>query len=57
MLLVPTIPSTLSLLTFNQIMKFCKENNLDGLLVIPFFPWWTHANSYTGLSLKDHQKL
>jgi cellulose biosynthesis protein BcsQ len=37
MLLVPTIPSTLSLLTFNQIMKFCKENNLDDLLVIPFF--------------------
>ncbi len=36
-LLVPTIPSTLSLLTFNQIMKFCKENNLDDLLVIPFF--------------------
>lgn len=36
-LLVPTIPSTLSLLTFNQIMKFCKENNLNDLLVIPFF--------------------
>jgi cellulose biosynthesis protein BcsQ len=36
-LLVPTIPSTLSLLTFNQIMNFCKENNLDDLLVIPFF--------------------
>ena len=36
-LLVPTIPSTLSLLTFNQILKFCKENNLDDLLVIPFF--------------------
>ena len=36
-LLVPTIPTILSLRTFDQILKFCKENNLDDLLVLPFF--------------------
>ena len=36
-LLVPTIPSTLSLRTLDQILKFCKENNLDDLQVLPFF--------------------
>ncbi|CAH1070341.1 ParA family protein [Candidatus Nitrotoga sp. 1052] len=36
-LLVPTIPTILSLRTLDQILKFCKENNLDNLLVLPFF--------------------
>ena len=36
-LLVPTIPSTLSLRTLDQILKFYKENNLDNLQVLPFF--------------------
>ena len=36
-LLVPTIPSTLSLRTLDQILKFCKENNLANLQVLPFF--------------------
>jgi len=36
-LLVPTIPTILSLRTFDQILKFCKENNLEDLLVLPFF--------------------
>ena len=36
-LLVPTIPSTLSLRTLDQILKFCKENNLADLQVLPFF--------------------
>lgn len=36
-LLVPTIPTILSLRTFDQLLKFCKESNLDDLLVLPFF--------------------
>jgi len=36
-LLVPTIPTILSLRTFDQLLKFSKENNLDDLLVLPFF--------------------
>jgi len=36
-LLVPTIPSTLSLRTLDQLLKFCRENKLDKLMVLPFF--------------------
>ncbi len=36
-LLVPTIPSPLSLRTFDQILKFCKESHLDDLQVLSFF--------------------
>lgn len=36
-LLVPTIPSTLSLRTLEQLQKFCKENKLGNLMVLPFF--------------------
>lgn len=36
-LLVPTIPSTLSLRTLEQLLKFCKENKLGNLMVLPFF--------------------
>jgi chromosome partitioning protein len=36
-LLVPTIPSTLSLRTLDQLLKFCKENKLRNLKVLPFF--------------------
>ncbi len=36
-LLVPTIPTILSLRTFDQLLKFCKESNLNDLLVLPFF--------------------
>jgi cellulose biosynthesis protein BcsQ len=36
-LLVPTIPSTLSLRTLDQLLKFCKENKLRNLMVLPFF--------------------
>jgi len=36
-LLVPTIPSTLSLRTLEQLLKFCRENKLGKLMVLPFF--------------------
>ncbi|MEO6421824.1 MAG: AAA family ATPase [Candidatus Nitrotoga sp.] len=36
-LLVPTIPSILSLRTFDQLLKFRKESSLEHLLVLPFF--------------------
>ena len=36
-LLVPTIPSTLSMRTLEQLLKFCKENKLEKLRVLPFF--------------------
>jgi chromosome partitioning protein len=36
-LLVPIIPSTLSQLTFEQLLYFCKKNNLKHLKLIPFF--------------------
>jgi cellulose biosynthesis protein BcsQ len=36
-LLVPTIPSTLSMRTLDQLLKFCRENKLRNLKVLPFF--------------------
>lgn len=36
-LLVPTIPTVLSLRTLIQLLDFCKDNRLDKLKVLPFF--------------------
>ncbi len=36
-LLVPTIPTTLSIRTYQQLLKFLKENKLDRIDVLPFF--------------------
>lgn len=36
-LLVPTIPTTLSLRTYKQIKKFFKEENYDAMKILPFF--------------------
>jgi len=36
-LIIPMIPSTLSLLTFEQLLNFCKKNNLKHLKLLPFF--------------------
>jgi chromosome partitioning protein len=37
MLLVPTIPTTLSLRTYQQIIEFFKDNNLDHNKIFPYF--------------------
>lgn len=37
LLLVPTIPTTLSIRTLLQLHKFIEKNNLEGLAVVPFF--------------------
>jgi chromosome partitioning protein len=36
-LLVPTIPTTLSLRTFSQLLSFCEHKGLNTLKVMPFF--------------------
>ena len=36
-LLIPTIPSRLSLRTLQQIVDFCERNGLSGLKLLPFF--------------------
>jgi cellulose biosynthesis protein BcsQ len=36
-LLIPTIPTTLSLRTLEQLEKFCKKQKLDDLMLLPFF--------------------
>ena len=36
-LLVPIIPTTLSLRTLQQLLGFRRENGLDGVVVLPFF--------------------
>lgn len=36
-LLVPTIPTVLSLRTLDRLLDFCVESDLDGLRVLPFF--------------------
>ena len=36
-LLVPTIPTTLSLRTYKQIKRFFKEQNYDSVKILPFF--------------------
>ena len=36
-LLVPTIPTTLSLRTLNQLMRFCADEGLDELKLMPFY--------------------
>jgi cellulose biosynthesis protein BcsQ len=36
-LLVPTIPTTLSLRTYRQLLEFVADNNLDRLKLMPFF--------------------
>jgi len=36
-LLVPTIPTTLSLRTYKQIKKFFKDENYDSMKILPFF--------------------
>jgi len=36
-LLIPTIPSRLSLRTLRQIMDFCERSGLSGLKLLPFF--------------------
>ena len=36
-LLVPIIPTTLSLRTLDQLLKFRADNGLDGVAVLPFF--------------------
>ncbi len=36
-LLIPTIPTTLSLRTYGQLMEFIINNNLDRLKLMPFF--------------------
>lgn len=36
-LLVPTIPSTLSLRTLDQLLEFCRREGLEGFSVLPFF--------------------
>jgi len=36
-LLVPTIPTTLSLRTLQQVVEFCRDGGYDHLEVIPFF--------------------
>lgn len=37
MLLIPTIPTTLSIRTLQQIVKYCKKQKLDSLSLLPFF--------------------
>ncbi len=36
-LLIPTIPTTLSLRTYSQLLEFVSKNNLDLLKLMPFF--------------------
>ena len=36
-LLVPTIPTTLSLRTYKQIKKFFKQEHYDSIKILPFF--------------------
>jgi cellulose biosynthesis protein BcsQ len=36
-MLVPTIPTTLSLRTYKQIKKFFKQQNYDSMKILPFF--------------------
>jgi hypothetical protein len=36
-LLVPTIPTTLSLRTYKQIRKFFKHEHFDTMKIVPFF--------------------
>lgn len=36
-LLVPTIPTTLSLRTLNQLLKFCRHEGLNDFSILPFF--------------------
>jgi chromosome partitioning protein len=36
-LLIPTIPTTLSLRTLSQVRKYCHKHGLDELLLLPFF--------------------
>lgn len=36
-LLIPTIPTTLSLRTYKQIKKFFKQENYDSMKILPFF--------------------
>lgn len=36
-LLVPTIPTTLSLRTLDQLLRFCKREGLDDFSILPFF--------------------
>ena len=43
--MVPTIPTTLSLRTYQQIKKFFKQQDLDTVKVLPFFPWSTGASN------------
>lgn len=35
--LVPTIPTTLSLRTLEQLLKFCRKNDITDMRLIPFF--------------------
>ena len=37
MLLIPTIPTTLSLRTYKQILKFFKQQKYDAMKILPFF--------------------
>jgi chromosome partitioning protein len=36
-LLVPTIPTTLSLRTLDQLLRFCRKEGLDDFRILPFF--------------------
>jgi len=60
-LLIPMIPSTLSQLTFEQLLHFCKKNHLDHLKLLPFFSMVDrrkslHMDTIKNLS-KEHKNI
>ncbi len=49
LILVPMIPTTLSVRTYNQLHSFFEDNGLDTAKIRPFFPWKNAGKACTGM--------
>ncbi len=55
--LVPTIPTTLSLRTLDQLLKFCRKNDIADLRLIPFFSMVDSRKEMHRVILKNPPKI
>ena len=53
LILVPVVPTTLSVRTYEQLMDFCKEEDIDKKKVMPFFSMYERRKNLHNETIED----
>ena len=53
LILVPVVPTTLSVRTYEQLMDFCKEETIDKKKVMPFFSMYERRKNLHNETIED----